>query len=93
MMTMAEITKALGCGRAAAPNRLKAAGIERIRVASSNGVRYLYKVTPEELLEIKNARKPTGEEIIEQQEAALKMLDALFCRPPQHHKISQEETA
>lgn len=76
MMTMPQIMETLKCARHSARRVVDRHNIEKIQATSKNGKKYLYKITPDELIKIKTdeneQRSKTSTQ--EQQDAALKNL-------------------
>ena len=82
-MTMKQITDLMRCSGSTAKTRLSKAGIRPIILsgggaARGGGIRHIYDVTPEQVLELKEACNRTPEQVVAQQGRALSALEAAF---------------
>lgn len=81
MMTMKQITELMRCSGSTAKTRLSKAGITPIRIsggARGGGIRHLYDITPEQVLELKDASNRNLDQVVAQQGRALSALEAAF---------------
>jgi len=80
-MTMKQIMELMRCSGSTAKTRLSKAGITPIRRSSGRnggGIRHLYDITPEQVLELKDASNRNLDQVVAQQGQALSALESLF---------------
>lgn len=82
MMTMKQIMELMRCSGSTAKTRLSKAGITPIRLSGGasggGGIRHIYDVTPEQVLELKDASNRNLDQVVAQQGRALSALEAAF---------------
>ncbi|MBK7490863.1 MAG: hypothetical protein IPI17_01850 [Nitrosomonas sp.] len=82
MMTMKQIMELMRCSGSTAKTRLSKAGITPIRLSGGasggGGIRHLYDITPEQVLELKDASNRNLDQVVAQQGQALSALESLF---------------
>jgi hypothetical protein len=81
MMTMPQIMETLKCARHSARLIVARNNIKTVETFTSNGRKYLYDITPEQLLKMREAEKKDPQAILAQQDAALKQLSILMGLP------------
>lgn len=78
MMTMNQITDTLRCNRMTATNMLEKAGVQKVVMSFKHGKKHFWRVTTEQLIQIRANQQKDPQKIAMQQAAALSQIESVF---------------